>query len=145
MESVWLGGEEGKMMVGCGCFLSRPSKNFLPKMGRKQGGKCLIVKWWKCPCVLAYGLHLYIALLHPFIFFFCLLCFLFLLLLLLLFLFRNILFFSFCFFFVFLFFCFFFVLFRSDCFFGHDFYFLINLGDCFFFFSFFFFWSLFWF
>ena len=50
--------ERGKEWWGQGVFSSGLPKNFLPKMGRKLGGRSLMNKWQKCPFVLAYGLHL---------------------------------------------------------------------------------------
>ena len=42
LENVWLGGREGKMMMGPGCFLLGLPKSFLPKMWRKLVGENLI-------------------------------------------------------------------------------------------------------
>ena len=39
LEDVWLGGRDGKEMVGPGCFLPNQPKSFLSKMGRKLGGR----------------------------------------------------------------------------------------------------------
>ena len=37
LEGVWLGGEEGKMIVGPWCFLPEPIKKFSPQNGEKTG------------------------------------------------------------------------------------------------------------
>ena len=57
LKSVWLGGRERKMIVGPGCFLSRPTKQLSPQNWEKIGWGNLMGKWQKCPCALTQGLR----------------------------------------------------------------------------------------